>query len=290
MTRFVLGLGAAATFWGSAVSAARTPAALPLVQAERAFAAAVKASGVKQGFLAFAAKDGIMFLPRPTNAARAIAGWPDKDGAGPPLFWWPLFAGISLSGDLGFTTGGVNRPTRYFTVWQKQPDGGWKWIYDGGTQLSRPIAQGSDAPIRYLRRAGAAAGSAKKALAEIAPLEADLSARAAKDVKAAFLHYLSEDGLAAWSPTPNEPGRTGQSADLSWRPVQARLTAQGGTASAAGDLAFTYGEARWSREATPGWGHYARIWQKRREGWRLVSDVLVVAPGDPPASSVAAIP
>jgi hypothetical protein len=61
------------------------------------------------------------------------------------------------------------------------------------------------------------------------------------------------------------------------------LRGQGATASRAGDLVFTYGEARWSDGAAPRWGHYARIWQKRSEGWRLVVDVLLPERGPPPA-------
>lgn len=51
-------------------------------------------------------------------------------------------------------------------------------------------------------------------------------------------------------------------------------------------MAFTYGEARWEEdERKARWGHYARIWQKRMEGWRLVVDLLISAPGEPPPRS-----
>ncbi len=264
----------------AAAAGAADPA--PVVEAERAFAAEVGRSGFKRGFLAYAAPDGFMFQPGPVNARTLLEKAPDQAPPGPPLNWWPLWAGMATSGDLGFTTGGATVPVRYFTVWQKQSDGSWKWIYDGGPPVKGGLGGTPDSPVSYLKPATAAAGSAAKALAEIAPLEADLAATAASDIKAAHLEYLAEDGLAAWSPTRTEPGRDGQMADLDLRPAQAVLTSKGAVASKAGDLAFTYGEARWVKADKPGWGHYARIWQKRVEGWRLVSDILVPAPGAPP--------
>ena len=267
-----------ALFAAMGVHAAKTPEALLLVKAERAFAAEVGKSGFKKGFLAFAAPDAILFQPGPVSARAQLEKAPDQDRAGPPLDWWPSWAGISRSGDLGFTTGGANIPVRYFTVWKKQPDGSWKWIYDGGPPLKTLMGGRRDIPVAYLPRATAAAGSPKKALAEIAPLEADLASWAARDLRRAYRKYLAADALAAWSQIPNEPGLQGQAADLEQRPDRATLTALGGRASNAGDLAFTYGEVRWAKEGKPRLGHYARIWQKRREGWKLVSDLLVPAP------------
>lgn len=48
------------------------------------------------------------------------------------------------------------------------------------------------------------------------------------------------------------------------------FAAQGGGASDAGDLAWTYGTAHWSVAGAAKEGHYVRIWQKRAEGWKLV--------------------
>jgi ketosteroid isomerase-like protein len=273
-----------ALFASMGIKTAQTPPALAVVQAERAFAAEVGRNGFKKGFLAFAAPDAMMFQPAPVQARLELQKAPDKDPPGPPLDWWPTWAGMARSGDLGFTTGGASIPVRYFTVWQKQPDGSWKWIYDGGPPLKEKIGGSHQSAVGYLPAATAAAGSAAKALAEIAPLEADLASIASRDLPGAARKYLAGDGLSAWSSTPSEPGAEGQAADLGRRPAQATLKALGGTASRAGDMAFTYGEVRWTREEKPRWGHYARIWQKRKEGWKLVSDLLVPAPGAPPAA------
>ena len=268
-----------AAFTALALAAASpAPAAQEVVEAERAFAAKTAKVGFKRGFLAFAAPDGFVLQSGPVNARENLELAPDAKPGDPVLSWWPLWAGMARSGDLGFTTGAASIPVRYFTVWQRQPDGSLKWIYDGGPPLKERMAQGPGTPVRYLAPASAAAGSAEKALAEIAPLEADLAAIAARDAKAAHLKYLAEDGLAAGPGHAGELGREAQLGALDARPKAAELKPLGGTASSAGDLAFTYGETRWARDDTPGQGHYVRIWQKRREGWKLVSDMLIPAP------------
>lgn len=272
--------------WAFAVPALISAAAAaapadPLVEVERAFAARTAEVGVKRGFLAFAAPDGILLQPGPVNARTSLAAAPEAKPGDPTLSWWPLWAGIATSGDLGFTTGGASIPVRYFTVWQRQGDGSWKWIYDGGPPLSAKMAEGPETPVRFLAPASAAAGSAEKALAEIAPLEADLAAMAASDALAAYLKYLAEDGLLAGSGEAGDLGREAQLAELGRRSGTTALKPLGGTASRAGDLAFTYGAARWTRAGKPRSGHYVRIWQKRTEGWRLVSDLLIPTPSLP---------
>lgn len=266
------------------MAASPPPSPSELVAAERAFADHARERGAKAGFLAFAAPDAIMFQGGPVDAKTAIAAWPDGDPPGRPLQWWPEFAGIARSGDLGFTAGPASIPVRYFSVWRRQPDGGWKWIYDGGTPLRERLAGGPETRPEFLAVAAGTAGSAERALAEIAPLEAVIAERAATDAKAAHLAFLAEDGLAGGPGHGSKRGRAEQAAALDARPAALRLSHQGGVASAAGDMAFTRGEARWDKDGQGRWGHYARIWQKRPEGWRLIVDLLIPERGEPPTT------
>ena len=264
---------------------ARAAQASPL---DEVIAAETRARGFRDGFLAWVAPDGFTFQPGPVPARPGLEALPPGPEPGPPLFWWPQFAGVAASGDLGFTSGGATIPVRYFTVWQRQPDGGWKWIYDGGPRLAAPLPGGEGDPVLRLPPATAAAGSAERALAELAPLEADLARHATADAAAARFRYLTEDALVAGSPAATLPGRAEQVAELARQPAQQAMRPLGAVASRAGDLAFTWGEVRWSRGGNARWGHYARIWQKRTEGWRLVADLLVAAPGAPPPATQAA--
>ena len=65
-------------------------------------------------------------------------------GAGTSLTWHPVFAWVTGSEDIGFTVGdyiatlrgpsgaAVQRFGKYLTVWQRQRDGTWKFVVDGG--------------------------------------------------------------------------------------------------------------------------------------------------------------
>ena len=279
-------LAVAAAAFSSLVAGAASaqPSAVDeVIAVERAFAAETRERGFKQGFLAYVAPNGFTFQPGPVPARPGLEAQPDAPPPGPPLSWWPQFAGASVSGDLGFTTGAASIPVRYFTVWQRQADGSWRWIYDGGSPLRAPLPGGADDPVTRLPAATASAGSADAALSEVRPLEAELAGLAAEDNAAARLRFLAEDGLIAGSGTPAYAGRQEQTAELARQPARQALRPIGAIASRAGDMVFAWGEARWTRDDRPRWGHYARIWQKRREGWRIVADMLVPAPGTPPS-------
>ena len=267
-----------------APAAARPSPLDELIAAERAFAAESRERGFKAGFLAWVAPDGFTFQSGPVPARPGLEALPDAPPPGPPLFWWPQYAGIANSGELGFTTGGATVAVRYFTVWQRQADGSWRWIFDGGPPQMAPLAGGEDDPVLRLPPATAAAGSAEAALAEIEPIEARIAAAAADDAAAAHARYLAADGLVAGSDMPAFPGRDEQAAELDRQPPRQLQRPIGGIASRAGDLAFTWGEIGWAGPDAPRRGHYARIWQKRTEGWRLVAHILVPARAAPPAS------
>ncbi len=253
-----------------------------VIAAERAFAAETRERGFKRGFLAWVAPEGFVFQPGPVPARPGLEAIDDTAPAGPELYWWPQFAGAAVSGDLGFTSGGATIDVRYFTIWQRQSDGSWRWIYDGGPRLSARLPGGPDGPVARLPAATAAAGSAERAIAELSPLEAEVAATSAQDAGAARRAFLAEEALVAGSPTASFPGAQEAAAELARQPARQNVRPLGAIASSAGDLAFTWGESRWHAGDRQRWGHYARIWQKRTQGWRIVVDMLIAAPGAPP--------
>jgi ketosteroid isomerase-like protein len=267
-------------------SAARKPAPpppvtpAPVVAAERAFAADGLAMGVKQSFLKNMADDAIVFQPDPMNAREAISA--QSDAPGPKLEWWPTWAGIASSGDLGFTTGpyavdGVRRG-HYFTIWKRQQDGSWKWLYDGGAGSNAKEAPGPDRNPGYLTLSNQAGRYPEGAFAEAQKAEAVLNAAAAEDATAAYIAALVCEGRIQGSPAAPAQGCASFRDELAMRARQITFSPLGGEASAAGDLAWTYGDAAWTDEGKPRRGHYVRIWQSRAEGWRLVFDQILPAP------------
>ena len=104
----------------------------PVEEAERAFAATAQTKGQWTAFRRFMAPGALILSDGPTDAAKFLA--PLKD---PPIaiMWWPARTVTSYDGSLAFSTGpwrSAKRHGRFLTIWQRQPDGAWKWLYDGG--------------------------------------------------------------------------------------------------------------------------------------------------------------
>ncbi|HEX5377781.1 MAG TPA: nuclear transport factor 2 family protein [Phenylobacterium sp.] len=258
----------------------------PVVAAERAFAEDGLTLGIRRSFLRHSAASAVVFRPDPVAAHAFYEQAPDDRG-GPPLVWWPLLAGISRSGDLGFTTGPFTYDGRpggyYFTVWKKQPDGSWKWIYDGGPPSDMTRAPPKGSPPAYLPVSTARGKYPEAAWAEVRAAEAALARDARVDARAAYARVLSPDARVAGSRAAPADTPQGQAAELSTRAARIEFRPLGGEVSRAGDLAWTYGDARWTQDGKDGRGHYVRIWQVRKGGWALVYDAILKAP--PPGAS-----
>lgn len=116
------------------------------IDAERAFAADAQKNGQWTAFRNYAAPDAVMFVPDKVNAQAWL-----KDRADPPVsvFWWPGRSYVSCDGSVAVNTGpwvrGYGKSVGYFTtIWQRQADGGWKWIYDGGDVEKFGRGEGGD--------------------------------------------------------------------------------------------------------------------------------------------------
>lgn len=289
----------AAALLAAAPSLARTPDAAPIVAAERAFAADAPVLGLTASFNKWAVPDAVMIgdgqvqtvrdvfppdVPRPADEIR--------------LEWWPNFAGISRSGDLGFTTGGVavngRRTGHYFTIWKKQPDGAWRWVYDGGSGASAADVPGPDSepvilpPGPELLQVVTSLDSPPPpmepgwAMTRVRAEEAALARAAATDQKAAHLAAMADNGRLYVAPRPPTIGRDAFADALDAWPATFRFgSTEGGGQSRYGDLVWTYGPAAWTRDGQERTGHYVRLWQRQEEGFRIVLAQLIPAP--PPA-------
>lgn len=277
-------LALAALFAPPLPAAARPAQLSEVVEAERAFAGAAQTDGVNAAFLHYSAPEGIVFQPGPVPVKKALAANPIPPI---PLKWWPVYAGIAVSGDLGFTTGpfivgGGERIGHgwYFTIWKRQPDGSWRWLLDHGPPTREAAPYGPDAKVVALP-AGRPSGRSA-ALGSLRAAEAHLAAALAADARTAFPRFLAADGrLMRVGPQP-AVGAGAWAAVLAAGPERIETALLGGEASAAGDLAFTYGTARWQKDGAPVSGHYVRIWQRRSGGWRLIVDNMIASRPPPP--------
>jgi ketosteroid isomerase-like protein len=115
-----------------------------ILEAEKAFAQMAKDVGISNAFIAFADKSATiersnqLIIGIDSIAAHFSAPAPE----GTKLEWTPDFVDASISGDLGYTYGkftytrldSVGNPEKitgiFHTVWKRQEDGSWKYVWD----------------------------------------------------------------------------------------------------------------------------------------------------------------
>ncbi|MBS0297979.1 MAG: nuclear transport factor 2 family protein [Proteobacteria bacterium] len=266
-----------------AAPALAAPSPEEIATAERAFAADGLARGVGPSFVTWAAPDGIILAPDPKNAREVYGSRPAPKPDAPKLKWWPMHAGIALSGDLGFDTGpwvfGDDKAHGFFlTIWARQPDGSWKWLLDNGID-AKPSSFAPGSPTQAVKVAAEGTGSAASAFEQVKAEEAKMASQlAAGKLTSAYASRLSEDAWLAGLEAGG-PKFTAESvaAALPYRPQTMTTEPLGGGASKAGDLAYTFGRARWTGvDGKAVEARYVRVWQHRGKGWKLILDQIGV--------------
>ena len=270
-----------------AISLANTAqAASPAAQieaAERAFAADGLAMGMRDSFLKHMADDAIVFTPAPTTARDVYGPLPSQGGA-KNLEWWPAWIVAARSGDLGLSTG----PTRidghggrwYASIWRKDADGTWRWIYDGGSVADTASAPSQETPAIAAPISKSGEASPAKAFEAVRTAEITLSQKAHQDASQAYKAFLAADAHLIGPRGTRDLTATAVDQRLALRPATMALTLRGGGASKAGDLVWTYGEASWNAMGSQAGqnsvaAHYMHVWQRRPEGWRLIFETLI---------------
>jgi hypothetical protein len=115
------------------------------VEAERAFAAEAQTKGQWTAFRKYAAPDAIMMAPGTVNAHKFLERFASDPKV--PVMWWPARVWVSCDDSLAVTTGpwvrrGGTQVGSFTTVWRREADGAWRWVYDNGRELPAAV----DAP------------------------------------------------------------------------------------------------------------------------------------------------
>jgi len=113
-------------------------------ETEKEFSAMAQQEGITAAFLAFAADDAVLMrnnaLVLGKEAIKESLGAGSGDNAS--LTWKPDFVDVAASGDLGYTYGRYsytltdsagNKQVQegiFHTVWKRQEDGSWKFVWD----------------------------------------------------------------------------------------------------------------------------------------------------------------
>jgi len=102
--------------------------------------------GVGFAFSNTIAPQGVLMAgsPQLLVGPEAVKEYYASHGEGTSVTWRPVFAWVTSSKDLGFTSGeyvvtargpsgaAVQRFGKYLSVWQRQRDGSWKFVVEGG--------------------------------------------------------------------------------------------------------------------------------------------------------------
>lgn len=259
-----------------------------MVDTERAFSRMSEEKGTREAFSAFIADDGILFRPRAVVGKKWMQEHPMPPSQTRPLLTWqPIYAFMSRSGDLGYTTGPWQykndikdaKPSafgNFMTVWKKQADGHWRFVLDLGISNPEPSTNIQPSFPRIATRHFAAV-DLNKVRSDLLNEEREFS-KASADLGAAEAFLLKADvGVRVYR--ENQMPFIGRAAAAkamypativwSWTPAFADV-------SRAGDLAYSYGtyELRDKKTgAVTEGGNYARVWKNVAGMWRVVIDV-----------------
>jgi hypothetical protein len=275
----------AATFIGYSafVLAQTTPVQVnKVVSAEEAFNKLVERKGIKDGFLAVADPEGIVFKP---NAVKITDFYNNIDKQAGKLSWQPKFARISANGDLAFTAGpyvysnGKSDDDKvygdYVSIWRTDAENKLKLLIDLGIQ--HPEAEQGVTPDFKEPTANRTAPSKDPFSAKNVIVSTDKI----------FNHTLTISALASYKEFLSPEGRyyfpgfepmTGPDVIMKFINNQAiSITAEtiDGGRSSSNDLAYTYGRARITKGNVVGNYNYVRIWElDKTKKWDILLEVF----------------
>jgi ketosteroid isomerase-like protein len=257
-----------------------------IVAAEKRFAQMSVDNGMRAAFLANFNDETIAFQQGEPVAGRK--GWAEGEESNAYLFWWPVWADVSSSGDFGYTTGPAvlggerqdPKPTRgmyYASVWKQDDTGTWKVVADLGTGTYDPAENKVDfAAASIPKKKGKGMGDA--VAAQNALFEMDRSyLRGLNEAKASFdkKHFTSETRV-------HRPGRkpATTAAEILALDEKGKFSFEqtGGDIASSGDMGVTWGKVkvlvvRDGIESTIP-VCYMRVWRKDGGEWKIVLDVI----------------
>jgi hypothetical protein len=276
----------AATFIGysTLIFAQTGPAQVSkVVNAEDAFNKIVERKGIKEGFLAVADPEGIVFKP---DAVKIIDFYSNIDKQAGKLSAQPKFARISANGDLAFTAGPYvyqNGKTDddkvfgdYVSVWRADVDNKLKLLINLGiqhpedeqqvvTDFKEPDATSRTAPSKDPFTGKSIIVNTDKIFNHSLTLSA----------LASYKEFLSPEGRYYF---PGFDPMTGPDVIMKFINNQAiSITAETTSAgrSSSNDLAYSYGHARITKGNVVSNYNYVRIWElDKSKKWDILLEIF----------------
>jgi ketosteroid isomerase-like protein len=257
-----------------------------IVGAEKKFAQLSVDQSIRTAFLEYFDENSIAFVkgePVPGHK-----GWEDREENNAYLFWWPVWADVSSSGDFGFTTGpavfGGERQdakptggTYYSSVWKKNGKGQWKVVADLGTGVYDPAENKKDfgsptfVGAKKNKAIGVPADRATMFRLDQQYIAELNKAQISFDRK--FLSPYARVHRPGCRPSTNEQEIKALDEKAKFAFEQA-----GGDIAASGDMGVTWGRVkaqvfREGKESTIPLC-YMRVWKKEKGRWKILLDVI----------------
>jgi len=117
-----------------------------ILETEQEFAKMAKKEGIKMAFLEFAAEEAVLMrnnkLVVGKSAIKVHFENQSAKNTNVSLTWRPDFVDVSIAGDLGYTYGEyiysftnsegnfIKNKGIFHTVWKRQENGAWKFVWD----------------------------------------------------------------------------------------------------------------------------------------------------------------
>jgi len=113
-----------------------------IMKTENEFEAAAEKEGLASAFSRFADETAVISRGRLITGKDSIRVFYEKSHSGIHLTWTPDFVDVAASGDIGYTYGrylyeatdSTGKPVQsrgiFHTVWKRQPDGSWRFVWD----------------------------------------------------------------------------------------------------------------------------------------------------------------
>lgn len=229
------------------------------------------------------AEDGVVFAPGPVNGKKFWSKQKDT----PLLTWRPIFATISRSGELGYTTGPWElRKAKddselvafghYNTLWRKGTDGVWKVVVDVGVDHSQSAESSGEVETFVPEFPMARPESVRDRFDDAQKIFAELLL---KDAGAAVLAKAGEQIRVYRRGAVPAVGKIAAQLMLSSDHGTETRERAGGGMSTSNDLAYSYGEYASEHANITERGIYFSIWQLDLSSeWRLVLDLQKKTP------------
>lgn len=258
-----------------------------MVNHENAFADKAAHSSTRDAFLAFIADEGIIFRPYPVNGKEFLEKSKPNNGW---LIWYPERAGISASGDIGYTTGPASfRKAKgdstdiwfgnFCTVWRKQKDNTWKFLIDFGISNQKPS---SIVPQLKVDKLNLQISSELTELGSKSKMKLVEEGFENSNTQARIEKYFSGSRLLVNEQQPID-GKENIAGYLSKNLSDtAKYKVIDGGISSADDFAYAYGTIKYSDllTNTEHENYYLRVWQRQKGNWEITIEVWNEKPKD----------